>query len=331
MTTRCVHFDGEGGTRELDGVPSALQSLGEPGFMWFDLRDPTMEELAPLGLALNLHPLSIEDCLDENQIPKLDTFPTYSFVLFNRYRLVDGELVISEVDVILGERFVITVHGRGGEEGALGNLEERLQRAMTSIQQGPAFLMHAILDLLVDGKFEIVEALQEGVDEAEEAVLRDPGPFDPERVLTIRRQLLELRRSLYFEREVLIKLCRRDSPYVPEKAIYPLRDVYDHLAKLFEIMEISREMITNVMDLHFAIQNNQLTVTANRTNRTITRLTVITTTFMPLTLLAGIGGMSEWSMMTGPENWPVAYSLFLLGMAVIGGLNILVLRWLKWI
>ena len=317
--------------RVLGDVAEAVQSLAEAGFVWFDVHNPSLEELAPLGLALNLHPLSLEDCLDEYQIPKLDTFPTYSFLLFNHYRLVDGALAISEVNVMLGERFVVTVHGRGGEDEGLRNVEERIRRATSSIQQGPAFLMHAMLDFLVDSKFEVVEALQEGVDAAEEAVLSGATPFEPKDVLTIRRQFLELRHSLYYEREVLIKLCRRDSSFVPEKAIYPLRDVYDHLAKLFEVMEISREMITNVMDLHFAIQNNQLTVAANRTNHLMSRLSVIMTVFMPLTLLAGIGGMSEFSMMTGPQNWPIAYSLFLLAMVALGGLNLLVLRWLKWL
>jgi magnesium transporter len=315
----------------LGNVAEAAQNLAGPGFVWFDVVGPTPEDLAPLGLALNLHPLTLDDCLDEYQIPKLDLFPAYSFLLFNHYRLVDGALAISEVNLILGERFVVTVHGRGGEDGALTDLGARIERSLASVQQGPAFLVHTVLDLLVDGKFVVVEALQEAVETTEEAVLSDALQFEPESVLTIRRQLLELRRSLYSEREVLIKLCRRDSPFVPEKAVYPLRDVYDHLAKLFEVMEISREMITNVMDLHFAVQNNELTLTANRTNQLMSRLSVIMTVFMPLTLLAGIGGMSEWTMMTGPQNWPIAYPLFLLAMVVLGGINILVLRWLKWI
>jgi magnesium transporter len=331
VAIRCVRFDGQGAMRVVGNVAEAMQSLAETGFVWFDVPDPNPEALAPLGLTLNLHPLSLEDCLDQYQVPKLDTFPAYSFVLFNHYRLVDGALAISEVNVMLGERFVITVHGRGGEDGAFKNFDDRIQRAMTSIQQGPAFLMHAVLDLLVDAKFEVVEALQEGVDAAEEAVLSGATPFEPKDLLVIRRQFLELRHSLFLEREVLVKLCRRDSPFVPEKAIYPLRDVYDHLAKLFEVMEIGREMITNVMELHFGIQTNQLTAAANRTNHIMSRLSVIMTIFMPLTLLAGIGGMSEWSMMTGPQNWPVAYSLFLLAMVVIGGINLLVLRWLKWL
>jgi magnesium transporter len=330
VATRCLRIDGQGTIGVLQDVAVAGQTLATPGFVWVDVDNPTPEELAPVGIALNLHPLSLEDCLDEYLVPKLDTYPTYSFVLFNHYRLLDGALVISEVNVMFGERFVVTVHGRGGADGALKDIDERIRRAMASIQQGPAFLMYAVLDLLVDNKVEVLEALQQGVDGAEEAVLSGVTRFEPKDVLILRRQLLELRHSLYYEREALVKLCRRDSPFVPEKAVYPLHDVYDHLAKLFESMEISRETITNVMDLHFASQNNQLTVAANRTNHIMSRLSAIMTVFMPLTLLAGIGGMSEWTMMTGPQNWPMAFSLFLLAMVAIGGFSLLLLRWLEW-
>jgi magnesium transporter len=332
MAIRCARFDGAGGMAILDGIADAVPALAQPdGFVWFDVQNPDARELSQVGERLGLHPLSLDDCLDEDQIPKLDAFPNYSFLLFNEYRLSGGSLQIGEVNVMLGDRFVVTVHGRGAADGAWTIVDQRIQRTMGSVQQGPAFLMHAVLDVLVDGKFEVIESLQERVDAAEAAVLRGADPFEPKDVLDIRSQLLELRHSLYYEREVLTKLCRHDSPFVPEKAIYPLRDVYDHLAKLFEVLEISREMISNLMDLHFAIQNNQLTAIANRTNHIMSRLSIIMTVFMPLTLLAGIGGMSEWTMMTGQQNWPLAYAIFVAAMAAIGVLNFLVLRWLKWV
>ena len=117
--------------------------------------------------------------------------------------------------------------------------------------------------------------------------------------MRLRRDLLTLRKSLFHEREILVKICRRDSPYVSEKAIYHFRDIYDHLAKYFEMVEIYREMITSLMEMYLSMINNRMAEMANRTNATVRRLTLINTVFMPLTLLAGIGGMSEWSMMTG--------------------------------
>ena len=147
--------------------------------------------------------------------------------------------------------------------------------------------------------------------------------------MSLRRALLLLRKSLFHEREILVKICRRDSPFISEPAIYHFRDIYDHLTKFFEFSEMNRDILTSLMEIHLSLTNNRMTRVANRTNSSVRRLTLITTVFMPLTLLAGIGGMSEWSMMTGPANWKLAYPLFLLGMAVIGGANYFLLRWVE--
>jgi magnesium transporter len=144
----------------------------------------------------------------------------------------------------------------------------------------------------------------------------------------LRRNLLSLRKSLVYEREILVKLCRRDSPFISEKAIYNYRDIYDHLAKFFEVIELCRELIATIMEIHLSMINNQMAMLANKTNRVVRRLTLITTIFMPLTMLAGIGGMSEWSMMTGPQNWRIAYPAFMAAMVAIGVASYHLLRWL---
>jgi magnesium transporter len=139
---------------------------------------------------------------------------------------------------------------------------------------------------------------------------------------------LSLRKSLFHEREILVKICRKDCPFISEKAIFHYRDIYDHLAKFFELTESYRDILTSLMEMYLSMLNNQMAKSANDTNATVKRLTFITTIFMPLTLLAGIGGMSEWSMMTGPQNWRIAYPAFLLAMVVIGFINYYLLKWL---
>jgi magnesium transporter len=94
------------------------------------------------------------------------------------------------------------------------------------------------------------------------------------------------------------------------------------------LIEINREMVTSMTQMNLAILNNKMANTANQTNMSVKRLTSITTVFMPLTLLAGLGGMSEWTMMTGQENWKIAYPAFLLGMAVIALISHFILKWL---
>jgi magnesium transporter len=130
---------------------------------------------------------------------------------------------------------------------------------------------------------------------------------------------------LYHEREILVKICRKDCPFIPEKAIVHYRDIYDHLSKFFELTETYREIETSLMELYTSLLNNLMTKSANDTNTSVRRLTIITTIFMPLTLLASIGGMSEWSMITGPSNWKITYPLFILGMIVIAVINYLLI------
>ncbi len=147
--------------------------------------------------------------------------------------------------------------------------------------------------------------------------------------MRLRRSLLGIRKSLFHEREILVKICRRDSPFITEATIYHFRDIYDHLVKFVEVIEVCREMIGTLMELHMSLVNNELARVGNRTNQVVRRLTFITTIFMPLSFLAGVGGMSEWSMMTGPRNWRIAYPAFLGAMVIIGVGSYFILRWIE--
>ncbi len=316
------------GLNELDVLEDALSQRQGDGFIWLDFFNPTREELAALAAPLGLHPLAMEDCLDEDQVPKMDQYPGSTFILFNRYRLVDGVAVIEEVDFFLGEKSLVTVHSHGREDAAFADrLEAIVRRDLDETRKGPDFLLEVILDDIVDEKFTAIEALQDQVDAAEEAILQRHTEFEPSQLMHLRRNLLLLRKSLVYEREIIVKLCRRDSPFITEKAIYEFRDIYDHLAKFFEVIEICRELIATVMEIHLSMINNEMAMMANKTNQVVRRLTTITTIFMPLTMLAGIGGMSEWSMMTGSQNWRTAYPVFIAAMAVIGVANFYLLKW----
>jgi len=318
-------------------VPAAtfeeLRNAGKAGgYLWLDFVDPTREELAALVEPLGIHPVAVDDCLDADQVPKFNDFPQHSFVLFNRFRYAKGELEITELDVFLAKSFLITVSHAGPSEAAArltAKLDEAIRAELDNVRRGPDYLLHVILDHTVDDTFVTIEALEEEVDRAEETILQEPAAFKPEELIRLRHLLLALRKSLLHEREVLVKICRKDSPYVSEKAIYHFRDIYDHLAKFFEVIEIGREMITSLMEVYLSLINNEMARSANNTNRVVRRLTLITTIFMPLTLLAGIGGMSEWSMMTGPSNWKIAYPVFLAVMVVLGVANYYGLRWLE--
>jgi len=326
---RCyvIHAD-----RPLERLPSVAAALAfgeQGGYLWIDLADPTPEDFEPLTGPLGLHPLAVEDCLDDDQVPKMEEFPGHSFVLFNRWRRADGVPAVEEINFFLSDRYLLTVHAHGLEPDALVELfEASARRDLAEARLGPDHLLHVLLDQIVDGNFEAVESLQEQLDDIEERILDGGTGFEPGQLVRLRRNLLRLRKSLVYEREILTKLCRRDSPYVSAEAVYAFRDIQDHLTKFFEVVEICRELVASITEIHLASVNNQMAMVGNRTNFVMRRLTMITVIFMPMTLLSGIGGMSEWSMMTQPLPWQVSYPLFFVIMAIVGWASYRVLRWL---
>lgn len=297
----------------------AIALAKDGGFAWLNYYKPTKDDLTVLIDLLGIHPLSIEDCIDEGQIPKIEYFPTNTFIIFNSFSYAEAILSIDEVNLLIGSNFLITVSGNNSDNREpLKGVRALIENDMERIKKGPAFLMYVILDHIVDKKTQAIEQLEDELDNAEETVLTNVSGFDPTELVSLRRNLLNLRKNLFSEREILVKICRKDCPFIPEETIFHYRDIYDHLTKFLEMAETFREMVTNLLELYSSLLNNLMTRTSNETNYAVRRLTFISTIFLPLTLLASIGGMSEWTMITGPNNWRVTYPLFILGLVVIG-------------
>ncbi len=319
---RFYHISPDGKLARVATLPEALDAAKSGGFLWLDYFQPTREALSALVEPFKLHPLTIEDCTDRNQVPKIEDYPESAFIIFNAFTYADKTLLVDEVDLFIGEKFLITVSGYESDgRRPLNDIARIVERDIANAAQGSAFLMHVILDYVVDQKFLAIEALEDELDEQEERILADPAGFGPAELLDLRRDLLALRKSLFHEREILVKICRKDCQFISDSAIFHYRDIYDHLAKFFELTEAYRDILTSLMELYASMLNNMMAKVSNDTNATVKRLTYITTIFMPLTLLAGIGGMSEWTMMTGQEHWKIAYPAFLLLMGVIGVAN----------
>ena len=312
-----------GGFEEMPTLQEALTyTTSQNGYVWADYVDPTAELLAELMPAFGIHPLSIEDCLNGNQLPKLDLFPSYSFLIFNTFEETPEELLSHELDLFIGENFVVTAgFRREDKQPLLTGLRELLERQREVVRQCPSYLLHQVLDKTVDDKLGVIENIEEALEANEDAILAEPLEFDYSSLMQSRRALQVIRRSLFHEREVVNKLIRRDSPFITEKALVYFRDIYDHLSKYYEVAETAREQVTDLMEIHLSLINNSMAETSNRTNAIMRRLTLITTIFMPLTLIAGIGGMSEFTMMVGQKNWKIAYVILLVVMAVIALIN----------
>ena len=309
-------------------LSEAQNFAGEEGYVWLDYIDPTAESLAELESRLGIHPLSIEDCLNGDQLPKLDLFPGYSFMTFTVFERPPDGLRARELGIFISKRYLITVSSRDlNDSPVLATLEAAIARELDTLCQGPSYLLHLVMDMIVDHKLAAVEDVEERLDADEDAILKDPANYNLGSLLDSRRDLQVIRKSLFHERELVGKLVRKDSLFLAEGSLIYFRDIYDHLSKYYEIAETSREQVTSLMEIHLSLISNNMAEASNRTNAIMRRLTLITTIFMPLTLISGIGGMSEFTMMVGSENWRLGYLILFIVMLVIGVVNyILLLR-----
>jgi magnesium transporter len=330
-TSEFYRISSSGELEKLNSFSEAVKALSDSGYVWFNYSKASRDDLAELVEPLKIHPLSMEDCTDENQVPKMDEFPGYTFIVFNALCYDGEELMSDEVDIFIGENFVVTVSGYSeATQFPIKGIQSAIERNISAVKRGPAWLMHIILDYVVDQMADVVEKAEADLDQAEAEILASPAVFDPSRLIYLRRNLLALRKILFHEREVLTKISRNDCEWVPEKATVHYRDIFDHLSNFLEMTESNRDNVGSLMELYASMLNNQMARDSNQTNATVRRLTFITTIFMPLTLVAGIFGMSEWTVMTGGEpNIRKSFLIFAAIIVIIGLTNFLVIRWLE--
>lgn len=325
-----IYVSPSGKTILFNSLEEALGSLRENGYLWIDLCDPDKKDLDPLIAPFGLHPLSIEDSTNGGQIPKIESFPNYSFIIFNEYDMLDDDLQLNEIDLIVGTNFLISISSQSEVSQSLHHrLEKIIDLGLLNVGQGPAFLAYLILDLVVDQKLAPIESIEDNLELDEDLILSDFSKFNPSSLMNKRRMLIALRKSVYHELEIVNRIMRRDSPFFPDKTLVFFRDIYDHLTKYSEMIESSRELTPTLMEMYLSMLNNQMTRASNQTNAIMRRLTLITTIFMPLTLLSGIGGMSEYTMMTQKWGWPLAYLILLVVFIIIALINFILLKRLE--
>ena len=229
-------FGCSGPPKRVGTAEAAVAAAEESGFAWLHYNEATREELEELVGLLGLHQLSIEDCFDENQIPKIEDFPNNTFILFNTFEYGNGALEVGEINLFIGEKFLVSIsHFSAGRRPFLAGIQRLVEKSFegTLEQQGPSRVMHLILNHVVDQKFVAIEALEDELDDVEGALISDPASFKPAELIRFRRYLLRLRKSLFHEREILGRICRRDCPFIAEQSIYHYRDIYDHLVRFF--------------------------------------------------------------------------------------------------
>ncbi|AZQ34011.1 magnesium/cobalt transporter CorA [Streptomyces cyaneochromogenes] len=284
------------------------------GFVWLGLHEPTDQEFAGIAELFALHPLAVEDAVEAHQRPKLERYDETLFAVFKTVCYVEHEQLTAtsevvntgEIMVFVGQDFVITV--RHGRHGSLGPLREELESNPEQLAKGPAAVLHAIADHVVDDYLSVTDSVQEDIDEVETDVFAENGArADPGRIYQLKRELLELKRAVVPLSRPLENLATLPIRVVePEIQAY-FRDVSDHLLRAKEQIFAFDELLNSILQAHLA----QVTVAQNEDMRKITAWAAIIA--VP-TMVCGVYGMNFDYM---PElRWTFGYPLVIVVISV---------------
>lgn len=299
---------------ELSKLPDHL--------LWIDLQDPTPAEIQRIGDLFQLHPLALEDASRFRQRPKLDQYETFLMIVFFALAWPEGAgPQAQEIHFFAGGNFLITIH-----RGELPVVEETAQRWCQSPgirgKHRIGLLIYALLDAIVDDYFPVIDALAERIDELEDAIFNAGDMTAQAKVFALKKDLLAIRRVVAPERDVMNVLVRRDTPLFGSREIVYFQDVYDHVLRVTDAIDVYRDLLSSALDA-------SMSVAANRLNQVIKTLTSSSIILMSVTVIASIYGMNFDFM---PElHWALGYPWALGLMLAIAGALYLVFRRIDWL
>ena len=290
--------------------------------VWADMTGPAEEDVQVMREIFHFHPLAIEDTRNQRQRPKVEEYGDYLFAILNPISS-DSERQASfrELDVFVGKNYVVTVHR--GSESVIDEVRKRVGNPIEVTNVSAGYLLYVLVDIVVNSYFPILDGVGENIDELESVILAKPSRQALNNLFQLRKTLLELRRVVGPQRDMFNILTRRDLPFVDQRLLqYYLRDVYDHLLRITDMVDTYRDALTSTVDLY-------MSAVSNRLNQIVNRLTVITITIGMLGAVGGFYGMNfEHTWPPFSEPWSVLFALGL--MAFMTGLLLVVFRKAGW-
>jgi len=271
--------------------------------IWHDLRDPNDNdtELDVLAERFRLHPLHIEDCRHRGQRAKVEEGADYIFVVLKPVHISkEGEVLITDLDLFLGREYLITV-----QEGECPTLRTYLDQLHATAEKARADqLFYKVMDGVVDAYIPPLDWFNDKIDGIEDKVVEKPSPETLQSIFEARRGLIELRRVLSNMRDVASHLQRLETELIGRDLWPFLRDVYDHLARSLDMVEMQRDLLSGAMDVY-------LSSVANRTNQVMKVLTVLGTIALPAIVISGIYGMNTKGLpwLDSPHGSEIAIGL----------------------
>lgn len=308
-----------GGVLDTEGFPltDVSDELAQPDtFVWVDFLDPTKEQLGQLATELGLHELAVEDALGPHQRPKLDHYATHLFLSCHAVRVVlaEGELAETEVDAFIDHRWLVTV--RKDQGFSMDAVVSRWDRSPDLSAHGVSFLLYGLLDVIVDGYFDAVQAFDEYYDDVSEGIFSEQ-PIEPSQQrhwFKMRQALVRFHRLVVPMRETVSSLMRREHSTVTED-LYPYyQDVYDHVLRVSESSEALRDLVSTIVETNLGLRDY-------RQNQIMKKVTSWAAIIAVPTLITGYYGMNV-PYPGFAETWGAVVSGFLT-VALSGALYLL--------
>ncbi len=282
--------------------------------------------IARLGEMFELHRLAQEDVVNVHQRAKAELYGKHYFIVARMTEL-NEHLGTEQLSLFLGKDYVLTFQEAEGD--CFDPVRERIRKAGGRIRKaGPDYLAYALLDASIDNHFPVLEHYGEKLEMLEDEVVLRPGKRVVSQIHEVKRDLLVLRRAVWPLRETLNTLAREDTTFIcPETRIY-LRDCYDHVVQIIDLLENYRDIASSLMEVY-------LSSVSNRLNEIMKILTIITALFIPMNLIAGIYGMNfntDRSPFNMPElNWFLGYPFALSLMATAATIMFFYFRRKGWV
>jgi len=300
--------------------PSTLDDvdLASSKVVWIDLEAPTAEQLDKAAALVDAHPVALDYCSRMDSLPKVQEFPSNLFVswCFISPQQKAGDLATDTVCMFLGANFLLSVHDK--PLAGLNDVWDRLMKDNSLYKDHTATILYAILDNAVDEYFPYLEKITDDIDTYQDGLLSGDVTGGFQTILALKHKNMQARRMVAAHRDVILKLQRRDMPFIPEELSVYILDVYDLLVRAAAEIDSNADLITASMDI-------DLNMISNRLNEVMKKLTVVATIFLPLTFLVGLYGMNFKHM---PElSWRYGYLIAWVALVIIAVLTYFYARW----
>jgi len=321
---RCLAYNAKKELANYIEIEDIKKALARKDILWVDIEQPNEEEINILRDVFNFHPLAIEDCINSKQRPKVDQYKDFYFIIMHALGKHEDTRVnvvnISELNIFLGDCYIVTFRKKKIE--FIEPVYRRYEKAPSLFEKGIDFVFYSLIDELVDEYFPLLDSMGSALEKLEEMAFKDPNPKTQNELFRLKNNIFRLRKILSPQREVLNIILRHDFGFVKEENRVYFMDVYDHLVRLFDLVDTYHDIISGALEAYLSSLSNKL-------NEIMKVLTIITTIMMPLSLIAGIYGMNFQYM---PElKWKFGY-LWALGlMAFVVIVMLIYFKKKKWI